>query len=85
MIYDDNRVEAIRRRYPAGTEICLDYMRGESRMQPGLKGKVAHVDDAGQIHVHWENGSGLALIPGEDAFHRVQEPRKDKDRGEASR
>ena len=37
-------------------------------MPPGLKGKVDMVDDAGQIHVNWENGSSLALVPGVDSF-----------------
>lgn len=53
----------MRRRYPPGTEVTLNSMEGESHMPPGLKGKVDMVDDAGQIHVNWENGSSLALVP----------------------
>ena len=45
------RIEAMRRRYPPGTEVTLNSMEGESHMPPGLKGKVDIVDDAGQIHV----------------------------------
>lgn len=60
------QLEMLRKQYPAGAEVCLDHMEGESRMPSGLKGKVLCVDDAGQIHVKWENGSSLALIPGED-------------------
>ena len=37
-------------------------------MLPGLKGTVKHVDDIGQIHVRWENGSGLALNLDVDSF-----------------
>lgn len=37
----------------------------------GTHGKVVYVDDAGQIHVKWENGSSLALIPGVDKFKVV--------------
>lgn len=37
----------------------------------GTRGKVVYVDDAGQIHVKWENGSSLALIPGVDKFKVV--------------
>ena len=37
----------------------------------GTLGKVTHVDDAGQIHVSWDNGSSLVLIPGTDEFHIV--------------
>ena len=35
---------------------------------PGTVGKVQFVDDIGDIHVAWQNGSSLALIPGVDAF-----------------
>ena len=37
----------------------------------GTRGKVVYVDDAGQIHVKWENRSSLALIPGVDKFKVV--------------
>ncbi len=65
--------DAIRKRYPAGTRIELDYMN-EQGMPPGLKGIVESVDDAGQLHIAWENGRSLALVPGADRFHRVPGP-----------
>ena len=34
----------------------------------GMEGKVTGVDDIGQIHVEWENGSTLALNVEEDDF-----------------
>lgn len=37
----------------------------------GTRGKVIFVDDAGQIHVKWDNGSSLALIPEVDKFKIV--------------
>ena len=37
----------------------------EQGMQPGLKGIVKSVDDAGQLHMIWENGRSLALVPGQ--------------------
>ena len=45
-------------------------------MPAGLTGIVDSVDDLGQIHCHWENGSSLALIPGVDHFHQdmTQDP-----------
>ena len=56
-----------------------DYYRMEDpycEMPAGLTGIVDSVDDLGQIHCHWENGSSLALIPGVDHFHQdmTQEP-----------
>ena len=90
-IISREKVEMLRKRYPAGTEVCLDAMEGENQMESGLKGKVFYVDDAGQILVHWENGSSLSLIPGADRFHKVSDPQKKKEKnrnagkGEASR
>ena len=34
----------------------------------GTCGTVYHIDSLGTIHVHWDNGSGLGLIPGEDEY-----------------
>lgn len=81
----DKQLELLRKWYPEGTEICLDHMEGESRMSAGIKGKVFWVDDAGQIHVHWENGSGLALVPGVDQFHKIKSPEKKKEKEILSR
>lgn len=70
MDMEHKKVEALRKRYPKGTKICLDSMDGELLMSSGLKGEVFGVDDMGQIHVQWENGSSLALLPGIDRFHK---------------
>lgn len=34
----------------------------------GDEGTITHVDDIGQIHVSWDNGSSLALNYLEDDF-----------------
>lgn len=60
-------VEKLREMYPQGTKVKLVHMEGEPNMPSGLIGTVQHVDDAGQIHVSWENGSSLALVE-EDEF-----------------
>ena len=41
---------------------------GEHTVPPGSRGVVDHVDDIGQIHMKWENGSSLALNVEEDRF-----------------
>lgn len=46
----------------------------EDRYRPlpeGLRGTVQFWDDADQLHVRWDNGSGLALMPGVDDFRKL--------------
>ncbi len=45
-------------------------------MPPGLKGTVESVDDSGSIHVHWENGSSLAVVYKEDECRKVADDRE---------
>ena len=70
------KLKEIREMYPEGTQIVLTEMAGESQMPYGLKGTVKFVDDAGQIHMSWENGSSLALNIHEDTFGKVEAPEK---------
>ena len=51
-----------------GTTLELIEMQGEKQMPKGLRGVVTHIDDAAQIHVKWQNGSSLAIIPEIDKF-----------------
>lgn len=66
------KLDAIRNAFPQGARVRLISMYGEPQMPRGLEGTVNHVDDAGQIHVHWDNGSGLALNQDVDAFTIVE-------------
>lgn len=72
----DKMIDRLRAQYPKGTKVVLTKMNGEGQMPSGLKGRVEVVDDAGQIHVRWENGSSLALIPGVDTFSVEKVPKK---------
>ena len=65
-------VEKIKAQYAKGMRIELISMSGENHMPTGLKGVVTKVDDAGQIHMSWYNGSTLALVVGEDTFQIIQ-------------
>lgn len=47
-------------------------------MPKGLKGTVEFVDDAGQIHVAWENGVSLALIPNKDRYRKLAEEKENE-------
>ena len=55
--------------YPPGTRIRLNSMNDPyAPVTPGTEGVVDLVDDAGQLHMKWDNGRTLAIIPGEDSF-----------------
>ena len=62
-------VDFIKEQYPPGTRIRLNSMDDPyAPILPGTEGEVDFVDDAGQLHMKWDNGRSLALIPGEDSF-----------------
>lgn len=59
----------LRKQYPVGTKIQLISMRDEKYpILPGTIGEVTHIDDMGSIHMKWQNGSSLAIIPEVDSF-----------------
>ena len=64
-------IERIKAEYPLGSHVILIEMKGEPQMPYGLKGTVMSIDDIGQIHVNWENGSTLALTE-EDSFSKIE-------------
>lgn len=39
-----------------------------SQMRPGLRGTIVAVDAVGTLHVEWDDGSQLGMVPGEDEF-----------------
>lgn len=63
------QIEIIKKKYPAGTRIQLLFTMNDMQgVEEGTKGTVTHVDDIGTVHMRWDNGRGLGLIPGEDNF-----------------
>ena len=66
------KVAFIRKLYPIGTRIQLDYMNDDYAPQPNTCGTVTGVDDMGTIHMNWDNGSSLGLIYGKDQFHKIE-------------
>ena len=68
-------LESIREQYPEGTRIALVYMGPDpySKLKPGDRGTVNHVDDTGTIFVRWDCGSGLGLVYGEDSCRKLTE------------
>lgn len=66
-----NNVEFLRKMYPVGCKVKLHHMDDPFAPPTGTKGTVTWVDDIGQIHVKWENGSTLALNIKLDSFSRI--------------
>lgn len=67
------RVEVLRNQYPAGCVVELISMDDEFAPPKGTKGKVIHVDDIGSIHIAWETGSTLRVVPGVDMVRKLDE------------
>lgn len=66
-------LEKLRKDFPPGTKVILEEMNDPFRNMPeGLTGKVVHVDDAGGIHIQWENGSSLAALHGIDRIKKCE-------------
>jgi len=66
---EKNKTEQYRQLYPKGTQIELISMDDDfTNLKQGDKGIIQLVDDIGNVHVNWENGSKLALVPEVDSF-----------------
>ena len=70
-------VEAIKKKYPAGTRVELVQMNDAQAPPVGTKGTVTGVDDTGSLLMDWDNGSGLNVIYGEDLVNVVTGMRDD--------
>ena len=68
----NNKVKMYKEMYPKGTRIELISMEDPfAPIEPGTKGTVVCVDDMGTIHMQWDKGRTLGLIPGEDRFRKI--------------
>ena len=68
----ENELEMLRAKYPKGTRICLIHMNDPQPVPSGTIGEVALIDDAGNIHMIWQNGRSLAIIEGIDDFEIIE-------------
>ena len=59
--------------YHKGTRLELISMEDPQAVPPGTRGTVQFVDDIGSIHMNWDNGRTLALVPKEDSFRKLTE------------
>lgn len=65
------KLEALRANYPAGTRVELIQMDDPQAPPAGTKGTVMGIDDTGSLMVNWDNGSGLNVIYGVDLVKKV--------------
>lgn len=56
-----------RLREDVGKRIRIIEMKGEN-FPMGMEGYITSVDDMCNIHVKWDNGSTLSVIPDEDRY-----------------
>lgn len=68
-----HRLQVLRQQYPKGCTVELVHMDDTQAPPKGTRGEVIHVDDMGTIHVDWENGSSLGVVPGVDMVRRLTE------------
>ena len=66
-------IQTIKGMYPKGTRIELIHMADTQAPPSGTKGTVVCVDDMGTVHMKWDNGCGLGLIPEADEFKIIEE------------
>lgn len=66
--YTKKEIENIKIKYPKETRIKLIKQYDLQAVDSGTIGSVEYVDDAGQIHIKWDNGRTLALIHQIDEF-----------------
>lgn len=68
----NREVQRLKELYPEGTRLELIGMDDPfSPVDPGTRGTVRYVDDMGTIHMNWDNGRTLGIIPGEDSFRKL--------------
>lgn len=73
-----NEVERIRKQYPVGTRIELISMDDpHAPIECGMQGTVCIVDDVGTLHMKWDNGRTLGIVPGEDSFKVISKPQEE--------
>lgn len=65
------QIEILKALYPAGTRIELGSMEDSQAVPRGTKGTVVLVDCMGTIHMKWDNGRTLGIIPGVDSFRKI--------------
>ena len=69
----NNKIKMYKEAYPAGTRLELINMEDAQAVPSGTKGTVVCVDDMGTIHMKWDNGRTLGIVPEVDDFKKIEE------------
>ena len=64
-------LEDLKKKFLPGQRIKLISMADVQAPESGTLGTVRCVDDIGTVHMKWDTGSGLGLIPGVDQFEII--------------
>jgi hypothetical protein len=57
---------------------CILMADDPAPIKSGVEGTVHHVDDMKQVHVEWDGGRTLALIPEVDKFEIIEQEVSEK-------
>lgn len=64
--------ELMKKKYPEGTRVELINLDDPyTTLKAGEQGTVIFVDSMSTVHITWDSGSSLGLIPGIDEFKKV--------------
>ncbi len=64
-------VKQVKAEYPTGTRVELLSMDDPQAPPIGTEGTVIGVDSTGSLLMHWDNGSGLNVVYGEDLVRKL--------------
>lgn len=81
MIITERELNRLREQFPEHSRVKLISMDDpyNTKLVPGEKGSVIHVDDTGTIHVSWDCGSSLGVVYGEDRCMKLSFDFNDKE------
>lgn len=66
--------QQLRETYSPGTRLVLISMDDPYAPVPsGTRGTLRFIDDMGTLHMQWDNGRTLGIVPGEDSFRKLTE------------
>jgi hypothetical protein len=70
LVDEVSRYRKLHRKLTGRRVRCVE-MNDPDPVPVGTEGTVNHVDDVGTIHVTWDNGRLLGLVPGEDKYELI--------------